>query len=655
MAGHRRPAAGRLAVTVASRITGADIKAELRCGDSRCADVRGNNVHCPVATHADRNPSFSVRAGETASVVVHCHGGCSQEQVFAALRERGLWGAGLADVADFREPSRQVQRPAQRAEDKVQRRQVATYDYSGDDGLRYQVVRFDPKDFRQRRPDGQGGWIWNLDGVERIPYGLHELRAAPPEAIVFSLEGEKDCDAFAALGLVATTNAGGAGKWDASFGEYLAARHVVVIPDNDDVGRSHAQAVAASVAPYAASVRVLSLPGLSAKGEDASDWLTAGGTKEALLKLASDAPLWTADAQPLSGPQQIVWADFWATDQREEDWLLAPFLPRNRSIALYAPAKGGKSLFVLDIVARLATGQRVLDQPPGAPIHVGYFDMEMTTTDLYERLTDLGYGPDSDLSHLHYYLLPSLPPLDTAEGGRALLELVARDQAELVVIDTTSRVISGEENSADTMRAFYMHTGLPLKAAGITALRLDHAGKDLEKGQRGTSAKNDDVDLVWRLDPRDGGLRLHATHRRQAWIPDYLDIVRLSDPLRHELTVSTVPPGTRELVVQLDAIGVPHEYGRKRVREELAKHGIATPRNEVISAAIRMRKAVPDLAGTGVQATLGTGHGDSSAFRFGDALGDRSGQGLRRTGLLPPSIDGDSPPEPVSDEWEEAI
>src|SRR5439155_3649659 len=137
-----------------------------------------------------------------------------------------------------------------------------------------QNVRFEPKDFLQRRPDGRGGWAWNLDGVRRVPYRLPELAE---QARVFIAEGEKDCDALWALSLAATTNAAGAGKWrDEHTAALVAAAipEVIVLPDNDAPGEKHARAVAASCLAAGLRVKILPLPGLPATG-DVSDWLAA--------------------------------------------------------------------------------------------------------------------------------------------------------------------------------------------------------------------------------------------------------------------------------------------------------------------------------------------------------------------------------------------
>jgi hypothetical protein len=167
---------------------------------------------------------------------------------------------------------------------------AAVYDYQDEAGcLRFQTVRYDPKDFRQRRPDGNGGWVWDLKGVERLLYRLPELLAADPSEPVYVLEGEKDADRLRELGLVATTNPMGAGKWLPSFSNVLSGRHVVVLPDNDGAGRDHARQVAQSLTGVAASVKVLELPGLPEAG-DVSDWLAGGGTADELRRLAADAP-----------------------------------------------------------------------------------------------------------------------------------------------------------------------------------------------------------------------------------------------------------------------------------------------------------------------------------------------------------------------------
>src|SRR5882672_7763875 len=117
--------------------------------------------------------------------------------------------------------------------DSGKSRIVKTYDYRDERGeLLFQAVRYEPKEFRQRRPDGNGGWIDNLQGVRRVLYRLPELIHSDLKQFVYVCEGEKDCDNLAAIGLTATTSPMGAEKWRPEYSEHLRGRYVVILPDN---------------------------------------------------------------------------------------------------------------------------------------------------------------------------------------------------------------------------------------------------------------------------------------------------------------------------------------------------------------------------------------------------------------------------------------
>src|SRR5262249_54849166 len=116
---------------------------------------------------------------------------------------------------------------------------VATYDYVDEAGcLKYQSVRFDPKDFKQRRPKcippkSDADWIWNLKGIPRLLYNLPEIVNASKDAIVFIPEGEKDVETLREHELFATCNSGGAGKWHThDCNEIFRGRIVVILADN---------------------------------------------------------------------------------------------------------------------------------------------------------------------------------------------------------------------------------------------------------------------------------------------------------------------------------------------------------------------------------------------------------------------------------------
>ena len=187
--------------------------------------------------------------------------------------------------------------PKKKKKSKPKPRIVFTYDYHDATGaVVFQTVRYDPKDFKQRRPDGNGGYIWNLNGVIRPLYRLPELMVADPADLVFLVEGEKDVDRLRSLGLVATTSSQGADSWHQTDYSPLIDRHVVLVPDNDTPGQRYAAIVGHDLAGKAASLRLVALPDLPVTG-DVSDWLNAGGTVEQLREMAASAPLYAPQLQ----------------------------------------------------------------------------------------------------------------------------------------------------------------------------------------------------------------------------------------------------------------------------------------------------------------------------------------------------------------------
>ena len=292
--------------------------------------------------------------------------------------------------------------------------------------------------------------------------------------------------------------------------------------------------------------------------------------------------------------EPIDWEKFWANEATEPEFIIEPLIAAGRQTAIFSTAKTGKSLLLLDMVAAAVTGRSVLGLPARPPIRVVYIDMEMTEADLRERLVDLGYGPDDDLTGLAYYQLPSLPPMDRDIGGEVLAEIVTGHRANLVVIDTMARVVSGEENSADTYRAFYRHTGIRLKALGVALVRLDHMGKDGALGQRGSSAKADDLDVVYRLSATDSDhLLVKRTHTRVPWIPEEVTIVRNEEPhLLHVVAEQGWPHGTATVAELLDAIGVPIDVTCTTASTALRGAGEGR-RKALVLAALKFRKARP--------------------------------------------------------------
>lgn len=182
-------------------------------------------------------------------------------------------------------------------------RAVITYDYRDEHGeLLFQVVRTVEKKFWQRRPNGEGEWLNGLGDTPRVLYRLPELIAADPKAPVYILEGEKDADTAAALGMIATCNPMGALKW-AAVAELartvIAGRDVVIVADADEPGRRHASDVSRSLAGAAKSVRVVECP----EGhKDLSAWVERGATLPQILAHFAVA---AAEAGPLAGLSEL--------------------------------------------------------------------------------------------------------------------------------------------------------------------------------------------------------------------------------------------------------------------------------------------------------------------------------------------------------------
>ena len=289
----------------------------------------------------------------------------------------------------------------------------------------------------------------------------------------------------------------------------------------------------------------------------------------------------------------INWDEFWSAKTIPQEWLIEPIVAAGRQTAIYSAAKTGKSLLALDVSAAAATGGSVLGREPKEPLDVLYLDWEMTQDDVRERLNHLGYTPDDDLSRLHYSLLPSIPALDTEFGGEVLLEEALRAKAQVVVIDTVCRAVAGGESDADTFRAFYRYTGQRLKAAGIALLRLDHQGKDKTQGQRGSSAKVDDPDIVFRLSKSDSHtLKLSCTHSRVPWAPTEVMLLREDEPhLRHRQQDGVLPHAVQECMRLLTELEVSVDATLKDTVAALRAAGRGTRRETVVAAQKARREA----------------------------------------------------------------
>lgn len=232
--------------------------------DKRMKTAKGFMVRCPA--HDDGKNSLSVSEGRDGKVLLKCFAGCEIQAIVSSI------GLEVKDLFVDQKPKAFqpvfVAKVKANEAAKSTERPVIEKTYSYTDALGrevYQAVRMKPKSFRQRH-GSEGKWNWSMDGVERVLYRLPEVLKSET---VWIVEGEKDADNLASLGLTATCNVGGAGKWLDGYTEALAGKHIVLCGDNDKPGQDHVALVFESVAQKAKSVRIVKLPGV----KDASDYI----------------------------------------------------------------------------------------------------------------------------------------------------------------------------------------------------------------------------------------------------------------------------------------------------------------------------------------------------------------------------------------------
>jgi hypothetical protein len=243
-------------------------------------EISNGELHCPGPNHSRADRSLSLRPAEDVpndlGLMYHSFAEDEPAVIEDFIREKlntpkpngNGNGNGRRRVSDDAIADMVARAAAQSQEAKPRGKLVATYPYVDRDGAPiYEVLRYDPKGFRQRRPDGNGGWIWSLGDVRRVLYRWPELLQYP-DGTVLVCEGEKDADRVVSLGHCATCVA--AGKWTDDCVAALAGRDVIILQDNDAAGRKKATKAATVLCDVAKTARVVALPGL-AEGEDVSD------------------------------------------------------------------------------------------------------------------------------------------------------------------------------------------------------------------------------------------------------------------------------------------------------------------------------------------------------------------------------------------------
>jgi len=367
------------------------------------------------------------------------------------------------------------------------------YRYESADGaLLYERVRYEPKDFRFRQPNGMPG----LGAISQVLYRLPEtIEAVKNGETIYWCEGEADANRLAAEGLAATTS-GGCQSWQQEFAQHLAGATVVIIADADRPGRGFARKVEAGLDGVSAKVTVKQPP---IDGDDISDHLDRGGTLETLVELDTMAEVLELVPELRSSIDEAFneiyerrvekyfarGEDFYGK-LPQPDPLIEGVLALSSTAVLFGKYGTGKTYVALDIGLHVATGREFLGL---YTVHAPVLFVAAERANQHEGRVKAWcqiYGEEKAPYNLGFYY----PPTAYLDAGEDLIiaRLAAEMGAKLIIIDTLRASMAGEENSSDDWNSYQEKINGIVEATGACVLVLHHPGKAASSGARGSSA-----------------------------------------------------------------------------------------------------------------------------------------------------------------------
>jgi len=514
---------------------------------------------CPVPSHGkgngDKNPSLSININDDGKPLFHCHGGCSQEDVFHTIRALNL----LPELLDKPDPLANI-RPIPR---NILEQEWAYQDEDRQTVFvkqRYKIGETG-KTYRLYKVDADGRKHSTLGDARIVPYNLPALLDAKTAGRnVFLVEGEKAADAIKSIGMIATTAHTGAGSWPAAITEYFAGAQVIIVPDNDVAGWGYAYKAAEAILPIVKSLKVVDL-GLQGQGDDAFEFIEAGGGRAELVALVKAAPIITTldqvtmperlnpilnsvasavqtppapsdfdiakefEAEPIKAEEQAkpskqIQIEHWDSIQDEPvRWLIDKVLPVGSFSALYGPPGSFKSFHALHIAHCIATGTAWMGNEVTEAGGVLYIAGE-GFGGVGARIKACKQHHQTEAGAPIYVIRHQLNLRSSIEDFNALMLAVETLVMEtgidfkLIVVDTLARSFGGgDENSASDMMQFVVTCGHIQKIVQDAALMiLHHSGKDSAKGMRGSSALlgavDSELELIRYEDSMKGVIRI---------------------------------------------------------------------------------------------------------------------------------------------------
>jgi putative DNA primase/helicase len=419
-------------------------------------------TRCPA--HDDHDPSLSISEGRDGAILLKCRSQeCPVEEICAA--------SGIS-ISDLFGNNGSKMRP------KI----VATYDYCDESGkLLYQNCRYEPKDFRMRKPNGAKSWTWALGDVRRVPYNLAAILAADS---VFIVEGEKDCQSAEKLGFVATNSK----HWRQEFAEFLRGKRVAIIADADKAGGKIALDAVTSLAGKTSSLRLFELPG----SKDLSDWVATGGTREALIGFIETVPEWKQPQQ--TNPDTLIETEIQCIRASEVvpraiEWLWENRIPLKKLNVFFGMPDVGKTAVAIDATARGTNG---LDWPD-CKNTLGKFDVLwlVSEDDLNDTIVPRLMAAGADLTRVHFALRTIISDkakraerqiaLDTDLAAIERL-LEAHPAIKLVVIDPLGSYLGSlKKNAEEAIRPVLLAMKEMAERRGVAIISIDHFNKNFQQ------------------------------------------------------------------------------------------------------------------------------------------------------------------------------
>ncbi|OGP12911.1 MAG: hypothetical protein A2052_02055 [Deltaproteobacteria bacterium GWA2_54_12] len=453
--------------------------------------------NCPLPGHDDEKASFSVNLD---TGLFNCHGCGKKGDIFTFYQaHKGV---------DFKTALKELAGIAGVIE-KGGKQEKAVYDYTDEDGaFLYQVVRYEPKDFRPRRKGPKDEWIYNLEGVRRVPYNLSELVNASGAVIV---EGEKDADNLKALGYTGstavTTSQGGAKGWKAEYAEHFLNKQVAIIPDNDRPGLEYAETVARSLQGKASVIRIVELPGLGERKEkhglDVSNWIdlrrNEGRTDQeikgelaALIKAASPWESKSENTPEKYGPDILSSLESWNHIQSLDikvEYGVDRLIPKESITLLFGKGGIGKTWLMMDMARSIGGGIPFLGLTTlKAPVI--FVDFENPLAVLNARTQKLG-----DAEGVYFWRSNNeklkAPKLDSPDW-----EIYKNLPKGAVLIFDTLRASHGKDENASNDMGLIMGKLKELRDMGFTIILLHHTPKNSDKMSKGSTAIVDLADHI---------------------------------------------------------------------------------------------------------------------------------------------------------------